>query len=91
MANVETRVIREELHALLDHIPDHDVSAAREYLRSLLSPVELALLNAPPDAEPLSEHEASALGEAQRRKQRGEPLISHEDILSGFESSRVQH
>ena len=84
MAKVETNMIREEMHTLLDHIPDTDVSAAREYLRSLVDPVELALLNAPPDDEPLSEHERAAIEEAQRRSQRGEPVITHEEILREF-------
>lgn len=84
MANVPTNTIRRELHMLLDHIPDNGVSAAREYLRSLVDPVELALVNAPDDDEPLSEHERSAIKEAEQRKQRGEPAISHAEILRDF-------
>ena len=42
---------REELHRLLDRIQESDVPTARKFLRSLLDPVELALLNAPPDDE----------------------------------------
>jgi hypothetical protein len=43
---------REELHKLVDHIPEDDVAAARKILRSLVDPVELSLLTAPPDDEP---------------------------------------
>ncbi len=84
MANAETNTIRQELHLLLDHIPDKGVPAARDYLRSLLDPVELALLHAPDDDEPLSEHERAALSEADQRRERGEPAISHDEILREF-------
>ena len=52
---------REELHRLLDRIPESDVPTARKFLRSLLDPVELALLNAPADDEPETEEERSAV------------------------------
>jgi hypothetical protein len=44
----------------------------------------LALLSAPPDDEPLSEHERAATEEASRRERRGEPLISHKEVLREF-------
>ena len=84
MANLKTNTTRRELHVLLDHIPDNSVSAARAYLRSLVDPVELALLDAPEDDEPLSEHERAATKEAERRRQRGAPALSHEQILREF-------
>lgn len=76
--------VREELHILLDHIPDRDVLTARKILRSLVDPVALALLGAPPDDEPLSSHENSALEAAELRERRGEPLVPHEEILREF-------
>ncbi len=76
MAKVENNT-RRELHLLLDHIPDKGASAAREYLRSLMDPVELALLNAPEDDEPLSAHERAAIEQARQRKQRGDALGDH--------------
>lgn len=76
MAKVENNT-RRELHVLLDHIPDKGVSAAREYLRSLMDPVELALLNAPEDDEPLTAHERAATEQAGQRKQRGDALGDH--------------
>ena len=84
MITVGIRTIREELRILVDHIPDSEVATARKILRALIDPVELSLLTAPPDYEPLSEHEKAALEEADRREKRGEPLISHEDVLSEF-------
>ncbi len=55
---------REELHKLVDHLPEADVSAARKILRALVDPVELALLTAPPDDEPESEAERAAVEKA---------------------------
>jgi hypothetical protein len=59
---------RHELHALVDHIPESDVPAARKILRALADPVELAILTAPLDDEPETEEEratvASSLAES---------------------------
>jgi hypothetical protein len=55
---------RDELHKLVDHIPEADVPAARKILRSLLDPVELSLLMAPPDDEPESDEERNAVEKA---------------------------
>jgi hypothetical protein len=84
MSTVETSTMREELRMLVDHLPESDVATARKILRALMDPVELSLLTAPPDDETLSEHEMAALEEADRREQRGEALIPHEDILREF-------
>jgi hypothetical protein len=84
MITVETGTIREELRMLVDHIPEGDVATVRKLLRALIDPVELSMLTAPPDDELLSEHEVAALEEADRREQRGEPLISHEDVMREF-------
>jgi hypothetical protein len=45
---------------LVDHIPESDVASVRDYLCSLLDPVELALLNAPAHDEQMSAHERTA-------------------------------
>jgi hypothetical protein len=84
MGDPGTSSMREELRSLVDHISESDVPTARKLLRALVDPVELALLNALPDDEPLSEHERAATDEASRRERRGEPLISHEDVLREF-------
>jgi hypothetical protein len=52
---------REELHKLLDRIPESDVPTASKFLRSLLDPVELALLIAPPEDELETEFERAAV------------------------------
>lgn len=75
---------RAELHELLDHIPLSDVPTARKFLQTLVNPVWLAMLMAPPEDEPLSETEKAALEAADQREQRGESLIPHEEILREF-------
>jgi hypothetical protein len=75
---------RSELHELLDRIPEQEIESAREYLRTLVDPVEAALLAASEDDEPLSPHERIALTEAERRQRRGETIFSHDEILGEF-------
>ena len=70
--------VREELHKIVDHIPDADVATARKFLRSLVDPVELSLWSAPVDDEPESEQEREAVERARREPGRGTP---HDDVL----------
>lgn len=65
---------REELHKLVDHIPEANVPAASKILRALVDPVELSLLTAPPDDEPESEEEREAVEKALRNSDRDIPL-----------------
>ena len=65
---------REELHKLVDHIPEADVGAARKILRSLVEPVELALLAASPDDEPESGVEFAQVEKALSDPTRDVPL-----------------
>ena len=81
MPDTDADLIRHELHTLVDHIPEPEVASAREYLRSPVDPVERALLDAPTDDEPMSEHERTAWEADERRHQRGEPTISGEEVL----------
>jgi len=89
---METHLDREELHVLLDRIPESDVATARKFLRALANPVELALLNAPPDDEPLSAHEQAAWDADERRRRAGAPPISHGELLNdlGFSEADLQ-
>jgi hypothetical protein len=66
MPEDEPIAVRHELHILLDHIPDA---------------VELSLLTAPPDDEPESEEERSAVEEARSEPGTGTP---HEEVLREF-------
>ena len=52
---------REELHRLVDHIPENEVRTTRKLLRALVDPVELALLSAEEDDEPESDGERAAV------------------------------
>jgi len=72
---------REELHKLVDHIPETDVAAARKILRSLVDPVALSLLLAPPDDEPETEEERQAVEQALNDPRRDVPL---EDVLREY-------
>jgi len=72
---------REELHELLDHIPDSDVPTARKFLRALADPVWLSILTAPLDDEPETEEE---LAEVEAARNETSPAISHEEVLREF-------
>jgi len=50
----------------------------------MASLVEIALLTASEDDEPLSVHERSALVEAENRDRHVETVISHDEILVEF-------
>lgn len=72
---------REELHKLVDGIPEAEVDAARKTLRSLVDPVELSLLTAPPDDEPESEEERHAV---ERALNDSHPDIPLEEVLREY-------
>jgi hypothetical protein len=72
---------REELHKLLDHIPDSDVPTARKFLRALADPVWLSILTAPLDDEPETEEELSEVEAARSETGPGTP---HEEVLREF-------
>jgi hypothetical protein len=78
---MEPHVDRQELHRLLDHIPDTDIGTARKFLRSLLDPVTLSLLTAPFDDEPETDQERAAVEAARRESGPGTP---HEKVLEAF-------
>ena len=59
---------RQELHLLVDHIPESDLAAARKFLQALMDPVALALVNAPLDDEPEIEEERAELEWTTSRK-----------------------
>ncbi len=81
MTEATPKHVREELHWLLDRIPESDVSTARKFLRSLVDPVVLSLLNAPYDDEPETEDERAAVEVARGESEPGTP---HADVLREF-------
>jgi len=52
---------REELHWLVEYIPDSDVPTPQKSLRALVGLVETAILPAPEDDEPESIEERAAV------------------------------
>ena len=74
---------KEQLHRLVDHLPESEVPAAERY-REYLSvarqdPFLQALMNAPVDDEPETEEERAAVAEARAALERGQ-VISDEDL-----------
>ena len=78
---MEPHVDRQELHRILDQIPDTDIGTAHKFLRSLLDPVALSLLTAPFDDEPETGKERAAVEAARRESGPGTP---HEEVLKEF-------
>jgi hypothetical protein len=72
---------REELHKLVDGIPEAEIDAARMALRSLVDPVELSLLTAPPDDEPETDEERQAV---ERALNDPRPDIPIEEVLREY-------
>ncbi len=69
---------RQELHALVDHIPPSDLPAARKILRALADPVWQSILAAPLDDEPETDGERAEVEAARNEKGSG---TSHEEVL----------
>jgi len=72
---------RQELHALVDHIPPGDLPTARKILRALADPVWQSILNAPLDDEPDTDQERAEVESARNEKGSG---TSHEEVLREF-------
>ena len=74
---------RDDLHQLLDTIPDHELTTAATALEPLVDPALWSLLTAPIDDEPETEEERTAIAEADEDIRQGR-LIAHEDIKPEF-------
>ena len=72
---------RQELHALVDHIPAGDLPAARKILRALADPVWQSILTAPLDDEPETGQERAEVEAARRETGTG---TSHEEVSREF-------
>jgi hypothetical protein len=74
---------KEDLHRLVDRLPDCEVPAAERYLELLAvaghDPFLRALANAPLDDESETEEERAAIFDARADLDRGE-VVSHEDV-----------
>jgi hypothetical protein len=71
---------------LVDRIPEEELPAAKRFLEYLaVSPAYRAALSAPPDDEPLTEADVTAIARA-RAEVRAGKVISHDEILREFGS-----
>jgi hypothetical protein len=70
--------VKEELHQLVDALPDSELLPARRFLEYLSQvggdPVLRALLEAPDDDEPLTDEDHAALDEAWQEYRRGDGI-----------------
>ena len=68
-------VTKQDLHNLIDEIPEQEHQAAAEYLQRLRDlakdPLYQALMNAPIDDEPLTEEDLAAIEEGRRDVREG--------------------
>ena len=76
--------VKDELHRLIDKLPETEVQAARRFLEFLCGmsedPLAQVLRRAPVDDEPETPEERAAVEKALRQVERGE-TIPHEEVL----------
>ena len=74
---------KEELHRLVDELPESELPAAQRFLRYLnemaRDPVLRALMEAPIDDEPLTEGEAARIRLGEEAADRGD-VVSDEEL-----------
>jgi hypothetical protein len=84
MSTTEASTEKQQLHELIDRLPEEQLRSARQYLSFLCAdPVLISMLNAPPDDEPYTEEQQFRDAEAEASIARGEG-IPHEEILREF-------
>jgi hypothetical protein len=72
---------RAALHALVDAVPDERLAEAKAAISSLVDPVLLALLTAPPEDEELSAEELAELEQAEAERAAGTiEYVSHGEL-----------
>lgn len=79
-------VTKEDIHRLVEQLPEDDLPAAALYLRNLSrehDPMLRALANAPEDDEPETPEEAEAVAEGKAALARGE-VRSLEEIRAEY-------
>lgn len=79
-------VTKEELHRLVDELPQGELGAARrylEYLRNMGDPALRALMQAPLDDEPQEDWERSAVTEAYADIA-ADRITGHDDVRREF-------
>jgi hypothetical protein len=80
----EPDTTRQQLHELIEKLPDTELRPALRLMQYLLlDPVTRSVLMAPPDDEPLTEEDETALVEARKDIAQGK-LTPHEEVLKEF-------
>jgi hypothetical protein len=74
---------RQQAHALLDMLPQEQLTAVRSLLEVMLEPLSRSLASAPVEEEEVTPETAAALDRARASLARGEG-IPHQDILREF-------
>jgi hypothetical protein len=74
---------RRQAHALLDMLPQEQLTAVRSLLEVMLEPLSRSLASAPVEEEEVTPETAAALDRARASLARGEG-IPHQDILREF-------
>lgn len=74
---------RQQAHALLDLLPDHQLNAVRTLLQVMVEPLSASLRTVPVEEEEITPETAAALDRAKASLARSEG-IAHEDILREF-------
>ncbi len=67
-------IARDDLHRMVDAVPDEKLAAVREALARLVDPVLLAFMEAPEDDEPTTQEDLEALAEGRAELARGETI-----------------
>jgi hypothetical protein len=83
--NTDCAQQRQQVHLLIDVLPEEKLSAVHTLLEVLVEPLSRALAVAPVEDEDLTTETAAALDHARASFARGE-AVSHEDVLREFGS-----
>lgn len=70
---------RDQVHSLVDALPDEEFAAAAAAVEKVIDPVTRALLLAPADDEPFTNDDRAAIERSRAAYDRGE-YISHDEL-----------
>ena len=70
---------REQIHALIDALPDSELDVLDRFIKARSNPVLRALMDAPDDDEPLTEDDLAAIAQARAHRARGD-IVRDKDL-----------
>ena len=70
---------REQIHALIDALPDSELDVLDRFIKARSNPVLRALMDAPDDDEPLTEDDLAAIAQARADRARGD-IVRDKDL-----------